>query len=671
MRRDSPTIILRLFALVCFFLFCVMALRSSVQASILGRYSLRYFSYMLEMLGLAICLGLLSVPSIRERIFRKAPGELPKRVVNLIVCVGILSIPVVYPLIQFISHELSWPFVFGHMISVLIILCILALAFFLHRYRYLRVDFRGISWRWIIFLLFLFHVVIIALVFGDIPGIDSIDESIDTGNSILSARNFGSFSNLKSDERNVETWLNNPFMWVVSGAVQHLIGAGWLQARAFYLVVGVLACPFVFLTAKRLYGSFAGWSAALLAFYIPLHYNWARADIWVTTATAIAIYCYFFALDSDGKRARVASFACGFFIVSTIDGHFYGIAFVVVFCLLHVWKQLRHFRIHRWRLKPAFTYFVVGCAAYSLFWLWYHVYLPGVFLEDIPGLLRKNYSWEAQWFTYDIAGIPRVVEIAYRMFRFYIHLQPLELFLYLFLVAIAIRRRKRADLILLSIFLGSLLLFVALIAHPNKYYFVFWMPFLAVWFGGFTQDICGRVNCAGSFHKWISNGALLFLVVILTMYEGRAIEVATNPSLMRRRQEFESLIEAGRRFDELLPNEEDIVIRGNLPFYLGMPLRLNYHARLFEEPIVSHDLSPQPPSAFILLLPFHERWPHMADYINEYSFVAVECIPLGELYTIWGKQDSSHTAALFLHPNYAPDNPPPSCTPEMLAWLDD
>ena len=105
MRKDLQTIILRLLALVCFLLFCVMTLRTSVQASILGRYSLRYFIYILTMLGLAICLWLLSIPSIRERILRKAPGELPQRAVNLIVYAGILLIPVVYPgLIGFISR---------------------------------------------------------------------------------------------------------------------------------------------------------------------------------------------------------------------------------------------------------------------------------------------------------------------------------------------------------------------------------------------------------------------------------------------------------------------------------------------------------------------------------------------------------------------------------------
>ena len=669
MRKDLQTIILRLLALVCFLLFCVMTLRTSVQASILGRYSLRYFTYLLTMLGLAICLWLLSIPSIRERILRKAPGELSQRAVNLIVYAGILLIPVVYLFIGLLSSEHSWPFALKYGIDALSILCILALTVFLHRYRQLPTDFRGISWCWILLLLFLFHIVIIALVFGYIPGLDLVDEPFVTGNSILNARNFGTFPSLRPGERNSVTWLDNPFMWVVSGSVQLLIGAGWLQARAFYLVIGVLTSPFVYLTAKRLYGSIAGWTAALLAFYIPLHYNWARADIWVATATAIAIYCYFSSRDSDAKRTRAASFACGFFIVSTIDGHFYGIVFAIVFCLLHLWEQLRHFR--RWRLKPAFIYFAMGCGAYSLFWLWYHVYLPGIHLGDIPRLFTQNYAWELQVFSTGKTGIVKILEDAFRTLRQYISQQPHELFLYVFLVAMAIGRRRRADLILLSIFIGSVLIFFSIIAHPNKYYYVFWMPFLAIWFGGFLQDICGRVNSARVLQpKRISNGALLFLVAVLTVYEGKAIEGAAQPAAIRNRIQLEDMIGAGRQFDDILP-EEDIKIAGNLPFYLGMPLRLNYHGRFLHEPIVSYNWNAELPEALILLLDYHERWPEIADYINEHSFVAAACIPLTKMDNLFGnEQGKKFTAALFLHPDYAPDTPPDSCSPVMLAWLD-
>ena len=167
-------------------------------------------------------------------------------------------------------------------------------------------------------------------------------------------------------------------------------------------------------------------------------------------------------------------------------------------------------------------------------------------------------------------------------------------------------------------------------------------------------------------------GQLLFLVVVLTVYEGQAIEGATDQQLIRNRIQFEDLIEAGRQFDDILP-EEDIDIAGNFPFYLGMPLRLNYYGRFLNEPIVSHNWTAELPEALILLLDYHERWPEIADYINEHSFAAAECIPLANLDTIYGgsRVNKGYTATLFLHPDYAPDTPPDSCSPEMLAWLDD
>ena len=192
------------------------------------------------------------------------------------------------------------------------------------------------------------------------------------------------------------------------------------------------------------------------------------------------------------RGRRSASFACGFFIVSTIDGHFYGIVFAIVFCLLHLWEQLRHFRRYRWRLKPAFTYFILGCAAYSIFWLWYHVYLPGIHLGDIPRLFTQNYAWELQVFSTDKTGVVRILENVYQTLRLYIRLRPQELFLYVFLVAMAIFGRiddERADLILLSIFIGRRVDLFQYYRTPQQVLFGRLLDafFLAIWFGGFHR----------------------------------------------------------------------------------------------------------------------------------------------------------------------------------------
>ena len=229
-------------------------------------------------------------------------------------------------------------------------------------------------------------------------------------------------------------------LWVTGGILE-IIGAGWLQARAFYLVLAGLACPFVYATARRSYGPIAGWSAALLAFYIPLHYNSARPDIWVATATAIAIYCYFVVRNNGTKRRYLASAACGFFIVSTIEGHFYGIAFAIMFCLLHCFEQLADVRRHGWRLNSNFVYFLVGCLAFTIFWFWYHIALPGIDIVDIPGLFSTTYSFEAD-IGYQGEGVIKIVHNSYEMLRRYFILNNGELFLSIVLLVTVLKRRN-------------------------------------------------------------------------------------------------------------------------------------------------------------------------------------------------------------------------------------
>ena len=86
--------------------------------------------------------------------------------------------------------------------------------------------------------------------------------------------------------------------------------------------------------------------------------------------------------------------------------------------------------------------------------------------------------------------------------------------------------------------------------------------------------------------------------------------------------------------------------------------------RHLNEPIFSYNWNAEFPEALILLLDYHERWPDIADYINEHSFAAAECIPLGDMDNLFGhEQGKQYTAALFLHPDYASDTPPASCSP--------
>ena len=205
------------------------------------------------------------------------------------------------------------------------------------------------------------------------------------------------------------------------------------------------------MTARRLYGGIAGWAAALLAFYISLHYNWARPEIYLVLALSIAIYFFFEARNGTERKSKYASFLCGFFIFSTIEGHFYGIAFAIIFSLIHIYEQLRYLQKNRISLTDTFVFFIFGCASFSLFWLWYHLYLPGVSITDLPLLFSNNMSWEMGVAHYKSQGLLSIFEKPYILVYTYYKDFKHEFYLLLFLVIVTIVRGKNEDRVLLSV----------------------------------------------------------------------------------------------------------------------------------------------------------------------------------------------------------------------------
>lgn len=577
-----------------------------------------------------------------------------------------------YPFSRYLSQRMPNPFEVNYFISLLGIIFLVVIVFLLFQFRFFHSAF-FISWRLVVLFLGIYLVVILVLFFGDLPGIDPEDEPFTTGNSFLNFVKFGEFPSLRPGERNAGSWLNNPFLWVISGTFQNYIGVGWVEARAFSLLVGLLASPFIFYTANQLYGRIAGWSAALLAISIPLQYNWVRVDIWVAVATSIAIFCYFRSINSKSKHPKYYSFFCGFFISSTIDGHFYGIAFVITFCLLFLMQLILPIHKSRSFSFRCTTFFMFGCLSYMIFWFWYHVYLPKIYLRDIPKLFVNNYTWEMQANPIETTVVNRNVTHILETLRVYFRTQTHEFILLIIVLVASLIKRRKQDYILLLIFFGSVVVFFFIIAHPNKYYYIFLMPFLSIWFGKLVQMI-NELSKSSLINKtiFLSNGAILTLVVVLVVYTGRATEMAFHPVNIRNRIHLQEMIQVGRELNTKLPNE-DVVIVGHFPFYLGMTNRLNYVGRYYSESIVSLSSYPEDLAAFIVLIS-DQNDPVVAEFINSKSFVAIDCIPLSKIDSLFGfGENREFVAALFLHPDYAiseHNEHNETCTPQMLAWLD-
>lgn len=663
MYKDRLTLILRLLALVAFALVFVMVLRTSERASVLGRYSPQYFGYLVEMLVYSICLGIFSFPAVRTLAFRHEDREISDRNANLLVIAAVFAMPLIYIIagqtgvIPYIRY------------TTLLILPPILIAWLLYRLGRLHCNFTAVPWSIIIVFFIVAHFFVALILLGDTPRIDEMDEAWDIGNAVYAFNDPSKPIQLYA-ENSVESWLFFPFVLWITGGVLEVFGIGLLQARTFYLVLGWLACPFVYIIARRNYGTVAGWAAGLVTFYSHIHYNWSRPTVWVGTGVAISICCYSIARDKSTKRKTLASVACGFFCVSTIEGHFYGIAFAVIFCLIHFYEQIAHIHQYGWRLKRNFTAFVIGCLLFTAFWFWYHIALPGVSLSEIPRLYSITYAKQTTSGDEAIL-VSRIIENSIAMVRRYFVLNNNELMLICALILTSIMRRKKFDLVLLTQYGGSIILIALFLAHPHDYYFVFWVPYVGIFFGAFVQDLCKK----SKFDRYLStprvtNAAVLFLSTVLVLYVVEAFHDASKSDTIRNKEHLETLIDAGERFDEILP-QEDLVISGNFPFYLGMPHRLNYHARFWGEPIILQELIAEQPKALILVLGEHEEWSGVAEYLERYSFMAVECIPLPDMDSFFGRDmGQNRNVALLVHPDYAPGKPSATCATEMLAWLD-
>ncbi len=659
------------------FFFGLMLLDTSESASVLGRYSLRYTVYLLEVLALAIGFALLSVRAYRERVFRKAKGHLTPRVANWIVYGALLSIPLLYGFYRLLLMPDRRPGFEKNIIVLLAVVPLLA-AWYLHRYGRLCEKLPGISLLAVSLLLIILHLFIIVEFVGDIPHIEYWDEPWEASISLGSVRDFGPADRIILSDHTNQNRITRYFWQFINGLVQRIVGEGWLQARVFYLVMGMIACPFIFLTARRLYGPVAAWAAALLAFYLPLHHNVGRPDIWVPTATAIATHFYFMARDERAKYQKWASFACGFFIVSTVDGHLYGFCFAFTLCGFHLLEQLSTIRRDGLRLTARFRYFVSGCALYCLFWLCYHFALPGLPLVDLPRIIAADHTAQQSidWVELE-DDLQRMLNMFRSTLSWNFHDRLLELLLGLVVGTLALFRGKKSDRFLLIWFGTSWLILFYMMGHSNQYYHQYAIPFLALWFGGALQDAY-RINLGGGggghsrLGPELSRFALLSLVTTMFILAISVHSAASGPVHLAQRLKFERMIAIGREFDEYLP-EEDIPILGNYPMFLGMTWRDNYRVNLFSRPDPDSEPIIEPLLAFIHY-PWYQGYNYdiMAiwQYIRGNSFRPVACIPLPDTNDdLWervggGQPDLS---ILYLAPEYTPRKDEHPCAPELFA----
>ena len=631
----------------------LLATHNSKYPVVLGLYSVRYALVLSGLLVVSTGLLVLSVPRWRARFSQGPARTVSRQQAWGLALAGWLALPLSFVLLRLVlpandDRALT--------VSSLLMVEVAVMAGLL---RWCGVGEHRLELRrpWLLVLGLVFVQILIVLYFhGSLPSYRLWDELFGAGSAWKQAHDLSNFTGISAD-RNAQTWANNSMIFPLAGYYMRFFGAGWLQARAFFLFVLWGASPFIFGAARRLYGPAAAWVAFSLAIAIPLHHNWALRNGYVALAVSIALYTYLRARDL-GARQHVWQFACGFFALSAVEGHFYGLTFALVFALL----QLRQFYVD-WQqgiadARHPFLAYVLGSASFLTIWFAYHVALPGISLAEFPGIIRATYAWE------DTMGERISPYIIWKSIQLYAFINPYEMGILLTSVSLAFWRNRAADRLLLFVMIGALSLIALTLAHINDYYFIFLMPFICLFFGaGFVDSACAAGQQLKNETLSLGIWCIFIVLCALQLFTAQAYEVSQRPDTLIRLAEQREMAAIGRAIDELLPQEE-VVIAGGSGYYTGMYHRLNYWIS-FSFTWRNPKYWPlDPPQAIIVTLGGDEGYSGLADWLMEYDFRAIAC------YTVTSARSEARAAILYTLPELNSSVYAQNCTPEMLAWLD-
>ena len=310
--------------------------------------------------------------------------------------------------------------------------------------------------------------------------------------------------------------------------------------------------PFIGAIASRLYGRTAAFCAVAVGIAIPLQYNWALSHSWVATSTAIALFATLRA--QDRERPLFWSFVAGIAATSAVEGHIYGGAFTVTFCLLWCWRWIRARRHSLPDANTAFFSFLAGCLIFTLIWSVFHIALPGLALSEVPGILRETWDWEAA-ISNPTAQVGFTPANIFLQLKIYLYSAPVEFLLLIVVVVAALLRRSQADRLLLTIPAGALILTGLFFAHVNDFYLIFVFPFFCLWFGAWSGRLGRPAGAATSREVSLSGAGLFVLLATILLYALFAHARSLDHGLIQHRRQIERMTVIGREIDSLLPAE--------------------------------------------------------------------------------------------------------------------
>ncbi|MCY3947017.1 MAG: glycosyltransferase family 39 protein [Anaerolineaceae bacterium] len=651
--------IIRLLALVSLFILLLLARHTSTEPTILGRWSSRYAGLLAFQSTITIALALAGIPALISRLQRRSGWTGSQRKAWSLLIAGLLLLPALWLLLRKVFIPGPDP-VFALLAGLILVstVTVLTAVMWWSGATELTVSLSPYA-PLLVLLLIVVQLLLSAFYTGQVPSFDLVDEINQIGHGLRQFALPERFVQLLP-ERNATTWFRFQGYWFFTGAWMSHFGAGIQQLRFLNLLVAWMGVPFIYLTARRLFGHVPALIAAVCGIVFPMHFVTTRADVWVATATAIALYCYVSARNPGASRAFWASFFCGLVALSAIDGHVFGAAFALMFCLLHLQMFLRILAGRACRQeKRIVTGFLAGLLVYALVLYSYHVLLPGIDPATVAEAIQANLETE-RGFGESSYGTGPTTGNLLKSLQFFLYKNPYVFVSSLLGLLVVLRLGRSIDKTSLIVATGAGMAIFLNLAHASKYYVVFWFPFLCLWTGVGLAKLF-PFPARSEIRDWrIMSLGTLFLVLALVLL--CTIQLVETAGVYREDYERTWILgEIGREIDRVLPRE-DVVVAGTRDIYLGMTWRLNYGASCS---FTRDDPKYWPldePQAVIFTPGRDTRCPLLSDWLIDHDFRPARCFA--------GHDLGEGVSILYLPPDLMPQEVAVDCSPEVLGWLD-
>jgi len=664
-RSESPVYVNRRlltgWLLISVIVLVIMLSHRSDSTQVLGRYSSRYVLTLGTMFGFAL-LAALALWGERRGWLARVTIKLPQtRPVQAVVIVGSVAAPAAFwylrPGSQNFPSELFHVYVLALLMS--------AIIWLLHQTGVAQQTVTRHEQIVLLILVVMMPLVLMAVFVTRVPPLSPNDEANQV-DFIWTAAQTGEFfrhlnpvrpdSNLFITSYPLRRWLATTWLDV--------FGPGLLQLRTFYLVVGWVGLPFIYLTAKRLYGQMAALVSMLIAGTLLLHHNYARPDVLVGVALAAGLYLFFKYRDDATPTKHIM---IGFILALGIEGHTgYGIRFAGAVGAIYLWEALRTLMTTRRQSHDTrVLYYALGVAVYlAMFAVSRIIFVTGgdFSIDSTAQAFSDIYTLQNPGGTG--FSLLKKINLHIDLYRQYLQFHPLEVLTLFASLLLALLRRTAADRALVIIFaLGTAYLIPAL-AHTTDYigtyYAIHWMPLTALMIGAAVAQLTGTLPAQlqaekrDGFH--IAGATVIVALVVLVTVDTR--------DFAERRISFNHLEFAtiGQAIDRIVPDE--MVIAGDSVYFLGMPRRTTYTgiATLVNVPLDEwRDGSPRldewsrfgirAPQAIIVTVGRNFQ-PEIDDYIAANGLVAVRCFA----HNLYGKQ-----TILYMPEDFLPGDAPAHC----------